>query len=267
MSAGRRTVDGVTTDGILVAQVSDLHVGIHGDDPPAEAAHRRRLAAALDRIGALDPTPALLIASGDLTHDGGAEEVDALGALLAASTVPVLAVPGNHDDRDALVAGGVAVPSATGALDAVVDLGPLRVVALDTLHAGHPSGRLDDAQLAWLDDRLAEDGRPVLLVLHHPPLAIGHAPMDTMALEAPEALGAVLDRHRHVVRIACGHVHRTVVAEWRGIGVVTAPSLDVQLAPAFAGQERVEVTGEPPGYVVHRWHGRDGLSSHVFALT
>lgn len=256
----------MTGPDVLVVQVSDLHVGVDwaGLDPDE---HRRRLAAGLAAAVAQVPAPALVVASGDLTDHGRPDEVATLSELLAGVDRPLLVMPGNHDDRDALVAAGLAVPdAATGHLDAVVDLGGLRVVALDTLWSGHPAGRLDAAQLAWLDDRLAEDPRPVLLALHHPPVAVGHAEMDPMGLAEPEALGAVLDRHDQVVRITCGHVHRTTFSTWRGIGVVTAPSLTVQLAPAFGGTPGLGLTAEPPGYVVHRWHPADGLSSHVFAL-
>lgn len=252
---------------VLVVQVSDLHVGIEWAPVPAEELHRQ-LAASLRVAADQHPAPALVVASGDLTDHGRAEEVAVLAEMLGAVDAPVLALPGNHDDRDALVAAGLATTDpVTGRLDAVVDLGPLRVVALDTLWPGHPPGRLDPGQLDWLDAALAVDDRPVLLVLHHPPVAVGHGDMDGMRLEDPGPLGDVVGAHPHVVRIACGHLHRTVLGSFRGVPLVAAPSLSVQLAPAFGGAAGVGLTAEPPGYVVHRWHPDDGLSSHVLAVS
>ena len=70
-----------------------------------------------------------------------------------------------------------------------------------------------------------------------------------------------------MARIACGHLHRTVLTSFRRVPLEAAPSLAVQLAPAFGGAVGVGLTAEPPGYVVHRWHPDDGLSSHVLAVS
>jgi len=253
----------VTGDGaVLIAQISDLHVGIVAGDGALEARHRERLTRAVARVAADVSGLALLVASGDLVDHGAEEEYAFLLELLDSFPAPCLLLPGNHDDAATLAT----VLGRDSGFDQVADLGALRVVALDSSHPGIPSGRLAPAQLAWLDARLAEDDRPTVLALHHPPLALGNPGMDAMALEEPAALGAVLDRHPHVARIVCGHVHRPVFATFGGIGVAAAPSLAYQLVPDLDGTRGLQPAAEPAGYAVHRWHPADGLSTHVIAM-
>jgi 3',5'-cyclic AMP phosphodiesterase CpdA len=88
----------------------------------------------------------------------------------------VYVVPGNHDEREALrqaFAGRGYLP-ASGRLDYVVELGLLRVVALDTNVPGRAGGRLGKEGLDWLDATLAQaPDRPTVIMQHHPPMPTG----------------------------------------------------------------------------------------------
>ena len=70
--------------------MSDLHFGARNglDDPALERA-------LTDLVGRVSPD--LVVASGDLTHRGRAEEHEAAAAYLHALGPPLLVVPGNHD--------------------------------------------------------------------------------------------------------------------------------------------------------------------------
>ena len=70
-----------------ILHVSDLHVGARDDD-----ILERALTGLAGRI-----SPALVIASGDLTHRGRRDQHERAASILRALGVPVLAVPGNHD--------------------------------------------------------------------------------------------------------------------------------------------------------------------------
>jgi 3',5'-cyclic-AMP phosphodiesterase len=92
-------------------------------------------------------------------------------------------LPGNHDDRRALHRhfGG---PGAAGEpVQHSVDLGPLRLVVLDTTRPGEDPGALDAERLDWLDAELAAAPRlPTLLAMHHPPLVTGVPAWDELGL-------------------------------------------------------------------------------------
>ncbi len=92
------------------------------------------------------------------------------------SKSPFYVLPGNHDDRRALsrhfdVPGGDGEP-----VQYSVDLGPLRLVVLDTTIPGEDAGALDAERLDWLDNELAvAPGQLTLVAMHHPPLLTGIA--------------------------------------------------------------------------------------------
>ena len=248
---------------VVVAQLSDVHIGsrLAGRGVAAGDVLRR----ALDAVAALADPVDLLLVTGDLVDAGADEQYDELFALLDAAALPTLLVPGNHDDRARLrarLAGRQALEPSLPGVCTVADVGPLRVIGLDSWVANDEGGRLGPEQCAWLDHQLAADGRHTIVALHHPPVRLGHAILDTMFLDDAEALGDVVARHAHVERVVCGHAHRAVTVRWRGTVVCVAPSSIRQFDPAFAEVERLGVTQEQPGLLVHAWVG-GALASHV----
>jgi len=149
-----------------------------------------------------------------------------------------------------------------------VDLGPMRLVVLDSTRPGEDPGELDADRLRWLDAELAgAPDRVTLIALHHPPVSTGIAAWDELGLPATDrrALGAVLDRHPQVRRVVAGHMHRTMTAELAGRAVLVVPSTYIQTRLNFNPQE-IETVAEPPGFAVHAL--LDGeLASHVQPVT
>jgi 3',5'-cyclic AMP phosphodiesterase CpdA len=70
-----------------LVHVSDLHVGAH-ERPEVEPSLRELIEAA---------EPALVVATGDLTHRGRRDQHERAAQFLRSLGPPVLAVPGNHD--------------------------------------------------------------------------------------------------------------------------------------------------------------------------
>ena len=76
-------------------QISDSHIGFAG---AANQDVTATLQVALDKIKALQPLPAFLLHTGDLTHGQKPEQFDALaGKLQSAGVGEVFYVPGEHD--------------------------------------------------------------------------------------------------------------------------------------------------------------------------
>jgi 3',5'-cyclic-AMP phosphodiesterase len=233
----------------LLAQLSDPHVGAdwEGADPG------RSLAAVVDAVLAVRPRPDAVLVSGDLAEHGDDAEYEACRSLLEPLGDPLHVLPGNHDRRDGLRRVFGAPGSGDEPVSYAADLGPLRLVALDTLRPGADSGELDAGQLAWLDSELARaPATPTLLAMHHPPVAIGIPALDAIGLPPHQsaALAEVLARHPQVRRITAGHVHRVVTAELAGRSVVTMPSTYLQsrleLLADVAG-----LAHDPPGFALH----------------
>lgn len=253
---------------MLIAQLSDPHVTVPGQRAyglvDTHAALERAVAHVLD----LQPRPDVVLLTGDLVYAERTEEYAALRAALAPLPMPLYAIPGNHDDRagvrSAFGPDGY-LPAAGAFLHYVVESLPLRLIALDTQRTGHIGGELCGRRLAWLSARLAEaPQRPTLLMMHHPPMPSG-MPTDRHGFPGAEALGALLEGHRQVQRIVCGHLHRTVHAQWHDVPVTVCPATAHQLALDLDGP-RTRIALEPPALALHRWSEADGLLTHFVPI-
>ena len=234
----------------LVVQISDTHIGGDwggGGDPVIG------LREVVHEVRRLPNRPDAVLLTGDLSEHGVAAEYATVREMVSAIPAPLYVIPGNHDDRAALRAqfrlpGSTAEPVRYGA-----DLGPMRLVALDTSIPGQAAGALDVDQLAWLDAELGGAPRqPTLLALHHPPIATGVAPWDEIGLPPADraGLGRVLERHPQVRRLVAGHVHQIITDGLAGRPVLTVPSTYVQARLDFTATE-LRLAPGPRGFALH----------------
>ena len=247
----------------LLLQVSDPHIGADWEGADPDECLRR----AVESILALPDRADALVVTGDLTQNGTAEEYRRLRELLAPLDLEPLVLPGNHDLRGPLREAFGLPGEGDEPASHVVDLGPLRLVCLDSTIPGGEGGALDEGRVEWLDATLAAEPRqPTVIAMHHPPLRTQLPAFDRIGLapEAREALATVLDRHPQVMRVIAGHIHRAIVADLAGRPVVTVPSTYLQALLDFNG-DKITMRTDPPGFAVHAF--RDGsLTSHVQAI-
>src|SRR5437763_12880739 len=134
-----------------IGHISDSHFTasglLHGHVRTAET-----FAAALNALTASGVPVGAIVHTGDVADEGEAGAYVAARCVLEAAAIepPVLAVPGNHDDRSAMREHLLGLPPSTEPIDRVVDVAGLRLVLLDTSIPGRVEGGLDDDQLAWL---------------------------------------------------------------------------------------------------------------------
>lgn len=254
---------------MLIGQISDIHIGFDQGNP--EEHNMLRLRAVLDRLVAGPNRPDLLLLSGDLTEDGRPQDYAALVDALAPCPFPVWPMAGNHDRRDTLRA---AFPGLPGSRDDFIhyalDLGPVRLVVLDTLEPGRHGGGFCETRAQWLSTTLAQaPDTPTLVALHHPPFPAGIPWMDTDPREPwVERLARVLSGQTQVRALVSGHVHRSVQSAWEGIPAVICPSiapavgLDLTPIDEASPDNRVLITDEAPGFCLHLWNG-SSFVTHV----
>jgi 3',5'-cyclic AMP phosphodiesterase CpdA len=244
----------------LLLQISDPHIGAawNGADPDES------LLRAVEAILALPDRPDALLVSGDLTDNGTPEEYRRVRELLAPLDLEPHVLPGNHDLREPLREAFGLPGAGEEPVSHAVDLGPLRLVCLDSTIPGAEGGALDGGRIEWLEEALAEDAaKPTVIALHHPPLRTEIPTFERIGLAADScaALGEVVARHPQVMRIVAGHVHRTIVAELGGRAVVTVPSTYLQAALDFTAP-KLRMDPDPPGFAIHAL--RDGtLATHL----
>lgn len=256
---------------MLIAQITDVHIGFDRDNP--QEANLSRFRALLARLAQGPNRPDMVLLTGDLTEHGDAPSYARLTEALAGFPLPVWPIPGNHDARAAFRAAFPQVPAGEGFVQYALDAGSLRLLMLDTLEERRHGGAFCDARAAWLAEALAQQpDRPTLIVLHHPPIAAGIAWMDPDPAEPWIARFASATRGAgRIVGVVCGHLHRPIVAGWNGAPLVVAPSsapalaLNLSAIDADLPDHRALIRDEPPAFALHRWDGQN-LVSHFESI-
>lgn len=255
---------------MIIAQISDFHVGVCVQTRAGKIDTRERLHQAVAHVKALRPAPDVVLATGDLVNDGTPEQYAMVTQALAALPMPCYVIPGNHDDRENLRRAFSDKPylADTGEfVHYVVDDYPLRLIALDTLVPGRDEGELCQRRLDWLQARLAEaPRRPTLIFMHHPPFATALPVFDGMGLRGAAPMSEVIRRHPQIEAIACGHVHRSIHTRWGGAIACTAPSISFQYPMDIAGSGTIQPLDESPAGRLYVWRPEEGLVAHTFAI-
>lgn len=242
--------------------MTDIHIGFDPDEKPEEY-NRIRFRAVLDRLRA-SPNPLdMLVLSGDLTDRGDRDSFQKTAALLDVLPFPIHAMVGNHDTREELWGAFPETPNNGGFVQYAIARDGLRIVFLDTLELGRHGGAFCEARAEWLTAELdAHPDTPTLIFMHHPPIVSGVGWMDPAADEGWIArFGAVVEGRRQIVAIHCGHLHRPLLATFRGIPVGVTPSvaplvaMDLRPIDPQTPDHRDLITTEAPTYAIHRWEG------------
>ena len=237
--------------GLRVVQVSDCHVSSDPDTDYRGVMAGSTLESLLPAILKFDPD--LLLLTGDVSEDASPESYGRVSAMLSSIDVPVLALPGNHDNPRVM-----ARCFPRGPWD-----GPLfyahenwHFVLLDSTRPGEICGFLDGGHLEGLRQGLARSRAEHLLVaLHHQPVEVGSPCFDRYPLQAPERLLEILEKEPRVRGIAWGHIHQHYSSEYHGIRMLGSPSSAANTRP---GTERFTLDESGPAC---RWMvlGQDGV--------
>ena len=253
---------------MLIAQLTDLHIGFDLENPDELNFHR--VAAAIDYVKGLSVVPDRLFLTGDLTDHGDVASYERLKGLIDGCGFPVHLCVGNHDDRAAMKQVFPDLPVEDGFVQYVIDEPEVRIIVLDTLDPGHHGGAFGHRRAGWLKARLAEvPGKPVLIVLHHPPIETG---IPWMTAHQTEPWVVMLDKaigDRPDVTMISGHIHRSITTRWHGrmlaVAPSTAPQVALEMAPIDPERpdERPMIVAEQPGVALHLWTGEGFVTHHA----
>lgn len=213
---------------LRLLQLTDSHLRAAADGLlkgwPTRASLELALHAALDGEAA----PDAILATGDLSQDGSRESYGHFRDLLRGPDVPVLCVPGNHDNP-ATMAAELSRPPFRYCGDH--RFGRWRLVMLPSWDGDRGGGRLPDEELRRLETILEESAEPhVVVVLHHHPVPVDSW-LDKVALDNAAEFLAVTDRCERIRGIVWGHVHQAHDSERRGVRMLGTPSTCFQFVP------------------------------------
>lgn len=245
---------------MIIAQISDTHI-----DPEHEngSARLRDLEACVADINSLDTIPDVVIHTGDMAHNGDDEKYQLAFNILQKLTPPLLACPGNRDERSLLrerITIGRPLSDNSPYFQYVVDDFPVRLIALDTINAQSNQGaycqdRAEDLR-TWLS---SNSDKPTAMFMHHPPFEVTESkfPLQYDPWEGAERLASALKNQTHVIRGFCGHAHRDSKGLVEGVPFSCVPSIarDLRLGEFEAELENI------PLYHIHEFNSVDGFTT------
>ncbi|GAB0108238.1 metallophosphoesterase [Nocardia sp. JMUB6875] len=204
---------------VLLAQLSDTHFNMG-------ARNVERVERVMAFLAELPQRPDLILVTGDIADEGEVEEYRQARAALVAD-VPVLVLPGNHDDRGNMRQVLFGRDPGYEPINNVHRGDGVTVVLLDSSIPGKPEGRLDEQTYAFLEDALAQTAADdtVLIAMHHPPLPVQSTVVDPIRLTNPERLAEIVAGDARIAAVLTGHVHAGLMTQFAGKPLIVAPSV------------------------------------------
>jgi 3',5'-cyclic-AMP phosphodiesterase len=224
-----------------VLQMTDTHLYGRADGQLRGVATYATVQSVLHNAMARAPDLAAMLVTGDLVQDDP-DGYLRFRSVFAGLTVPVLCIPGNHDEPAAMRRELADPPFQIGGS---FTASGWRIVMLDSFFAGHVGGRLSTAELARLEAELSATREHVMVCLHHHPIAMGGRWLDPIGLGNADDFWRVIDAHDHVRAIVWGHVHQDYVGARKGVKLFATPSTGAQFLP---GSDTFAIDSKPPAY-------------------
>ncbi len=206
---------------LKLAQLSDLHLLTN----PSEDRWGLNPQALFDQVLALaiSQQPDALLLTGDLAHEEDLATYQRLQQQLEGYGLPILAIPGNHDNADL-------IEQTFG--EPLLDFDELTVIGLNSHIRGSDSGFLGDQELGRAEALIKASDKPVLLALHHHPLEVGSAWIDELSLVDADAFNDLVKQQANkITAVICGHVHQVFESDISGIPFYSCPSTNRQFKP------------------------------------
>lgn len=242
--AGIISTDSSNQRVLNVLQITDTH--LHADTEGTLLGLNTYQSLRLVTAEALSShVPDLVLATGDLVHDGSPAAYRLIKSHLKELGVPVYCLAGNHDEAQSL---RKTLPGGLVRYSDHAFSGNWQFIFLDSTIPGSEAGHLREEQLELLEAHLSKaPDQHTLVCMHHQPVPVGSEWLDTMAVDNPGDFFTIIDRHPQVRGILWGHVHQEYERQRNNVRLMASPSTCIQFKPLSS---RFAVDECPPGY---RW--------------
>ncbi len=228
-----------------LVQLSDLHLFASAHGRLLGQNTQQTFAAVRAQVQSRHPDAAAYLITGDLMHDEGLTGYRYLQRDLQGIGVRCYCLPGNHDRVDLLA---TLIDPHNPKYLRVEAVGGWELILLDSTIPGEDGGWLAAHDLAALDAYLSNQReRPVLVAMHHHPLAAGSRWLDQMIIRNAPDLLAILDRYPQVSALVWGHIHQQFDGQRGHYALLATPSTCIQFLPA---SPEFAIDTLTPGY---RW--------------
>lgn len=217
----------------LIAQISDLHISSLGKAIYDNVDSLANLKTTVSKLNDFKPHIDAVLISGDLAHDASESAYTVIFEVLAELNMPFYVVPGNHDSRAFLrkqIFEHQYLMSDEDRINWMVTDYPVNLVGLDSMVEGQDHGLLSKDSLDFLARCLqGQQDKPAMIMLHHPPVCSGIKFMDDINLKNAQELESVIRPHKQVLRVTCGHLHRSMQTHFANKLLTVCPSSSHQM--------------------------------------
>ena len=217
---------------MIIAQISDTHIAL--DTPDADQ-RIRDFECTIADINALDPSPDVIVHTGDIVHNGRPDEYAEAVRILGKARAPVYVTPGNKDDRENLFAAFSPrgyLGTNSNFIEYAIEDYPVRLISADTLSTRSNKGDFCPDRAERLIDLIdAEKSKPIAILAHHPPfeVMVGPDSANFETLEMMERLRETLQKSGRVIAVFNGHVHRAAGGSIGHIPAIVVPCIATTL--------------------------------------
>ena len=245
---------------LILVQVTDAHLMAEEGGRLLNVDTDDSLAAVLELVVANTAAPDALLITGDIAGDGASEAYQRLARALDVIPAPSFWLPGNHDDCD---------PSEVGSEHFIRTMTNPHwlIVMLDSQQADAVGGHLSASELDAVSqavDRANQEGKHLLVALHHPLHPVGCDWLDPQRVANSAAFELEVQRCRQQVVVIAGHVHQESDQQSTGIRYLTTPSTCIQFAP---GSAEFKVDAQAPGCRMLTLHESGEWETAVLRVT
>lgn len=230
---------------IKALQITDTHLFADSSGCLLGLNTEQSLNAITEEVRAHHLPADLILATGDLVHDGTPAAYRRIFSHLENFDLPVYCLPGNHDEARTLQR---TLDNGSIRYTEHAHYGNWHFIFLDSTIADSEGAHLTPETLDMLEKQLQSDpDSHTLVCLHHQPILMGSRWLDTMAVDNPEGFFAIIERHPQVRGILWGHVHQQYDGMYKDIKLMSSPSTCIQFLP---GSDDFAIDTANPGY---RW--------------
>lgn len=228
---------------LKMLQISDTHLFADPEQSLLGVNTQKSLEAILDVIKQNERPFDFLLHSGDLTQDCSKAAYLRLADMLSTFKVPVLSVPGNHDDPKIMAS---VYPHGMMANEKQILTKNWQIILLDSHKADSVEGYLPQSELDFLEHCLqTEPHHFSVVVFHHQPFTIHCAWLDKLALQNSNKVLETIYRYKNLKLVLFGHIHQQYETKQHDIGFYATPSTCIQF---MRHQDHFGLENLPQGY-------------------
>ncbi len=230
---------------IRIIQISDCHLSSDVQKKWFNRHPELYLKKVIQDINNNEPADSIVLATGDLSHDGSDSSYLKLSRYFSSFDKKTYTLAGNHDDLNKIKnhLNHEQMKSTSYFIH-----GNWLVLLLDTQVVEQEYGNLSKQQLSLAEELLkTHQNKYVLIAMHHPPIHINCAWIDKINLQNSDEFITLVSRHKNIKAVTFGHVHQAYETIIDNIQYLACPSTCHQFSP---NSEKFSVDDINAGY---RW--------------